>query len=190
MADLGLKINHPDLLYLNAESKLGVEQSRQIKDFLSFKPFQAKGRLVILEDAQNFTNEAQNALLKTLEELPENNLFLIGIHSENLFLPTILSRCQVIYLEKETALKTDYQEIEKLLSSDIAERFLYIEKLKDRQQFLNDLTGYFHQAITQNKVTMIDPEFLRELLEAKKWADANVNIRGILEYLMLIMPKN
>lgn len=177
----GIITNHPDILYFKAGEKLGIAQARRIKEHFSLKPYSAKGRTVIIEDAAQMTDEAQNALLKTIEELPEDALFILASASDANFLPTILSRCQIIYLsDSESIIGTG--DVEKLLGWSIEERFEYVEKIKNREQFLKDLVSYFHQNILKY------PKFSAQLLEAEKWAKQNVNIRAILEYLMLVMP--
>ncbi len=190
-ADLSdININHPDVLYFKAGEKLGIGEARKIKEHFSLKPYSAKGRTVIIEDASVMTIEAQNALLKTLEEPPEEAILILGAPSDTNLLPTILSRCQIVILnppkagEGSFANASTYQEdIEKLLNSSIEERFEYIEKLKDRKEFLQGLLNYFHQKLPDHV------EFTKELLQAEQWAKQNVNLRGILEYLMLKMPK-
>lgn len=184
LSELELSTNHPDLLYLASDSKLGVEQAKKIREHLSFKPFQAKGRGVVLEDASSLTVEAQNALLKTLEELQQKNLFIMGAPNEYNFLPTILSRCEVIRLQNNPTSEVGFKkDIETLISSNISERFEYVEKLKDKEEFLQALAQYFHQKLPAYQ------GFTAELLEAEKWAASNVNTRAILEYLMLIIPQ-
>src|SRR3989344_6162475 len=145
---------HPDLLYFPENTKLGVGEAKEIREFFSIKPYSAKGRVVILEDAGNLTPEAQNGLLKTLEEPPEEAILLLAAATTDNFLPTILSRCEVVTLsslrDHEMAKQSlKYQmDIENLLTQDIAERFEYIEKLKDqkkKEELLYALTGYFHQ---------------------------------------------
>lgn len=179
------KVNHPDVLYFKQGEKLGIAEARKIKEHFSLKPYSAKGRTVILEDAGGLTPEAQNALLKTIEELPPDAELILGAESEANLLPTILSRCQVTRLQT-----TDYrlpnenytEDIEKLLKATTEERFLYIEKLKERKEFLYALTSFSRKKLPGNAL------FLKELLQAEQWAKQNVNIRGILEYLMLVMP--
>lgn len=195
LKEVGLQNPHPDLFYLDSEQKLGIEQTKKIREHLSFKPFQAKGRGVVLEDASNLTSDAQNALLKTLEELSIEALFILGAGNEYNFLPTVLSRCEIIRIQAVDSSQQedkDYTEdIDKLIKSDTPERFEYIEKLKEREEFLQALVQYFHKNLashtTSGKVNYM--EFSKELLEAEKWTSSNVNIRAILEYLMLIMPK-
>lgn len=177
-------VNHPDILYFETGSKLGITESRKIKDHFSLKPYSAKGRAVVLEDASEMTTEAQNALLKTLEELPKQALLLLGAGSDANFLPTILSRCQVIHLKTDNKLNSvKYAEdLNKLLNSSLEERFGYVEKLKDKDGFLHASVRYFRQHLSDY------PEFTARLLQAEEWARQNVNMRAILEYLMLIMP--
>jgi len=181
---------HPDLLYFASGEKLGVEQAKKIKKHFSLKPYSAQGRLVVMEDASDLTIEAQNALLKTLEELPEKAMIILAADSDSKFLPTVLSRCEIIKIHDSRFMIQDsnYKEdIEKLLEATIEERFEYIEKLKDREEFLHSLITYFHQNLASN-LKGYPTNFLKELLQAEEWVSHNVNIRAILEYLMLKMP--
>ena len=187
-----LKNPHPDLLLFPADSKLGIAEARKIKEFFSLKPYSGKGRVVVLEDASNLTDEAQNALLKTLEELPKEALFILCANSDAYLLPTVISRCQIIRVaNNELRIMNNYKEdIEKLLKSPVEQRFEYIEKLKDREEFLKFMVQFFRQKlITHERPGLIRlNQFLKELLTAEEWANQNVNIRAILEYLMLEMP--
>lgn len=173
--------NHPDVLYFKAGEKLGIAEARKIKNHFSLKPYSEKGRTVVLEDASSLTIDAQNALLKTLEELPEEAILILGASSDANFLPTILSRVSIHHTPGVIQIHTVHN-IEKLLNSTIEDRFECIEKLKDREEFLHALVNYFHKNLPANK------EFVKELLQAEQWAAQNVNIRAILEYLMLVMP--
>ncbi len=197
-----ININHPDMLYFKAGEKLGIGEARKIKDHFSLKPYSAKGRTVIIEDASVMTIEAQNALLKTLEEPPEEAILILGAPSDSNLLPTILSRCQIIRITNNELRITNYADIEKLLNASIEDRFEYIEKLKDKKEFLHYLVYIFREAMVNHNSpihnTIVEhigstsdiKNFLKELLQAEQWAKQNVNIRGILEYLMLKMPVN
>lgn len=187
----GISRNHPNSLWLD-EEKLGIEQVRKVKEFLSLKPYQGKSQAVVILQADNLTPEAQNAFLKTLEEPPGEAVVILGVTSEEKLLSTIISRCQVINLSNSATNTPDVlvkspKDIEKLLGSTIEERFKFIEKLEDREDFLYALTAYFHQKFTATPERCTH-KFLKDLLEAEKWAKQNVNIRAILEYLMLKIP--
>ncbi|MBI4037384.1 hypothetical protein HY385_03095 [Candidatus Daviesbacteria bacterium] len=203
LAKLALAKNHPNILWFAAEDKLGIEQARSIKDFLSLKPYQGKHQAVVVIAAENLTDEAQNALLKTLEEPPQETVLILGVGSEDQLLPTIVSRCQVVdltshaYATPEARLDSArqveqkyQQEIEKLLTSSVEERFQFVEKLEDREAFLHALTAYFRKQLLSAVHLKGGQLFLQDLIEAEKWANQNVNIRAILEYLMLKLPQD
>lgn len=193
-------LNHPDLLYFNADQKLGIAEARKIKEHFSLKPYSVESRIVVLEDASVMTQEAQNSLLKTLEELPQSAVFILGASSDAYLLPTIISRCQITILKNPDSGLSDlaskeeklFEDLTKLLNAPVEERFGYIEKLKDKESFLIYMVKYFRQILlkpqNQNNILPVK-KFLKELLQAEKWAKQNVNIRGILEYLMLVMPQ-
>lgn len=185
-----LSLNHPDLLWLE-EEKLGIEQARKVKDFLSLKPYQGNKQAVVILHAESLTPESQNALLKILEEPPEHSLIILGTTSEDQILATIISRCQVVNLEDLTTEEshTQYQDkIEKLRQSSIEERFKFIEKLEEKERFLHALTAYFRHQFVLTPLRWEHKLFLQDLIQAEKLAKQNVNIRAILEYLMLKLP--
>lgn len=195
---IGANLNHPDLLWFAAGEKVGIEQARKIKQYLSTKPYQLRGKIIIIEDGSVITDEAQNALLKTLEELPKEAIILIGTNSDANLLPTVLSRCQTIRLTTPIGELLDkyLQDIHEMLSWDKPKRFEYIEKLKERELFLDSLVKTFHNLLYQtrekdmtNRLTEEQIiKFTQKLIEAQSWGKQNVNIRAILEYLMLEMP--
>jgi len=194
----GGNTNHPDVLYFETGEKLGIAEARKIKEHFSLKPYSASGRVVIIEDAGVLTPEAQNALLKTLEEPPKEAILILGAGSDAELLPTILSRCQIRHLEATSYDTPEYhrehiKNLEGLLNASIEERFAFIEKLKDREQFLHSAVNFFRQQLlesTHERSYPLGPtrQFLQELLQAEEWAKQNVNTRAILEYLMLVMP--
>jgi len=99
------------------EQTIGIDQVRTLKDFLYKKPFFSEYRAAIIKEAECLTPEAQNAMLKILEEPPAHGLIiLISSFPENLF-PPILSRVQKIYFPRPPQIKpisTKNTEIEKI----------------------------------------------------------------------------
>jgi replication-associated recombination protein RarA len=83
-------------------SSIGIDDIKRIRKTVFLKPLQSTFKAVIIEDAQLLTTEAQNALLKVLEEPPEHTLLLLGTDTKDSLLPTIISRCQIITLKTET----------------------------------------------------------------------------------------
>ena len=86
--------NIPSYNLFNYQETLKIPQVREIKKLLSTKAFSNAKRLFVIRDA---TLEAQNALLKTLEELPDDTTFIF-LNDSNL-IPTIVSRARLLKLE-------------------------------------------------------------------------------------------
>jgi DNA polymerase-3 subunit delta' len=89
--------NHPDLHVVKPEEgkALGVDEARNLQRLIELKPYEGGRAVVIVQDAHSLTPQAQNALLKTLEEPPENAVLMLLAESLSPLLPTILSRCAV-----------------------------------------------------------------------------------------------
>lgn len=93
--------NHPDILWINNEkNSIGVDEIRtQINADIMVKPYQSRYKIYIIESADKLTENAQNALLKTIEEPPEYAVIMLLCCNINSLLPTILSRCVVLDLK-------------------------------------------------------------------------------------------
>ncbi len=95
---------HPDLLVLERgidekgkdKQALDVAQLRKVAPFLRMTASEGGWRVVIVDDADTMNRNAQNALLKILEEPPENVLLILVAHRSGALIPTIRSRCRVI----------------------------------------------------------------------------------------------
>lgn len=104
--------SHPDLTIFSpallGENEIKIGHIRNLIKTFSFKNYSAPYKIAVIDNADCMTNEAANALLKTLEEPSENSvLILISSRSESL-LPTIISRCQQIKF-----LGVPYRDLEK-----------------------------------------------------------------------------
>lgn len=95
--------NNPDFIYIAPEpeeTKIKIDQIRNMQLKVSEKPIISSNKVYIIDNADTMTTEAQNCLLKTLEEPPEYvTIILIGTNEEN-FLTTIRSRCTKIHFNK------------------------------------------------------------------------------------------
>lgn len=178
---------NPDLFILEDE-KIGIAQIKQIIKHFSTKPFGSTLKSVVIFDAGNISIDAQNAMLKILEEPPENSIILIGVDSETRLLPTVLSRCLVISLQSSALRSQPEFDLDQILKASVEERFEIVEKASDKDKFLEQLIdSYRHMLQNPDVSTYSTPrvEFLEDLLNAQIWKESNVNIRTILEYLML-----
>ena len=89
---------HPDIRLLRPESAQGylIAQIRALIEDLALAPIRSRRKVYILDEAERLTSSAANALLKSLEEPPDNAMFVLLATSRDAVLPTVLSRCQVV----------------------------------------------------------------------------------------------
>ena len=86
--------SHMDVFEMDAASNRGIDEIRDIVERVKFSPAYGKFKVYIIDEVHMLTNEAFNALLKTLEEPPRHVLFILCTTDVQKVLPTILSRCQ------------------------------------------------------------------------------------------------
>lgn len=94
--------NHPDLIYVKHEkpNSIGVDDIReQINDTIMIRPYSSYYKIYIVDEAEKMTVQAQNALLKTMEEPPSYAVIILITTNQEAFLPTILSRCVQLKLK-------------------------------------------------------------------------------------------
>ena len=102
--------NHPDIIKVTHEkpNSIGVDDIRvQINEDIQVKPYNGKYKVYIVPDADMMTVQAQNALLKTIEEPPAYAVILLLTENAESLLPTICSRCVMLKLRniKDTLVK-------------------------------------------------------------------------------------
>ena len=88
--------NQPDIIYVSHEkpNTISVDDIRtQINNDIVVKPYSSKRKIYIVDEAEKMNQQAQNALLKTIEEPPAYAVLLLLTTNADTFLPTILSRC-------------------------------------------------------------------------------------------------
>jgi DNA polymerase-3 subunit delta' len=91
--------NQPDIIWVNHEKPniISVDEIReQVVNDVALKPYSSRYKIYIIPDAQLMNPQAQNALLKTLEEPPEYAIILLLASGIGKFLPTVLSRCLIL----------------------------------------------------------------------------------------------
>jgi DNA polymerase-3 subunit delta' len=86
---------HSDVLLVEPEESgsIKIEQIRDVVERSAYRPFEGRRRVVIVDGAEALVPQAQNALLKTLEEPPAASVFILVTPQPDLLLPTVRSRC-------------------------------------------------------------------------------------------------
>jgi len=150
-------MQHADLTIIQSDSEGGtlkVDQIREARRTLTFKPYQSKYRVSIFLRFQEANDSASNALLKTLEEAPSYAVLILTADNPEQLLPTIVSRCEVLRLRPlkvemvQRELETRGLELgrAKLIAHISGGRFGYALRLiendallEQREERLNDL---------------------------------------------------
>ena len=147
-------INHPDIRVVTSENMntLGVNDIRQVINDESIFPVEGEYKIFIFPPGRSLTEEASNALLKTLEEPSDSNIFIItsnGRHwsharddSIKNILPTLKSRCRTIYVDDEIVYEYNFEinEIFNFLDTDDRTTLNGLKKeFEDISEILQDL---------------------------------------------------
>jgi len=105
---------HPDVVTVapGDTGKIKVDAIRDVLKQLAYRPFEGHRRVVVINEADRLVQDAQNALLKTLEEPPSTSMLLLITHRPNLLLDTVRSRCPQIRFGSLTT-----EEVENILVS-------------------------------------------------------------------------
>ena len=91
--------NHPDVLIFSPareDSSLGIDKIRAVTKDIGLRPYEGRKKVYILDSADSMTQEAQNALLKTLEEPPSDSVLILIAENINALFPTVRSRARKI----------------------------------------------------------------------------------------------
>jgi len=120
---LALMRAHPDLRVLEPEgaTSLGVDQAREVVSRASLAPVEAARTIFFFPDAGSMTEQAANALLKTLEEPISQVVFLLVAESEDDFPSTVASRCRTVHMGRVPVADVAAALVERGLSEEAAE---------------------------------------------------------------------
>jgi len=106
-----------DVLEIDAASNRGIDQIRELREMVRYAPASSRYKVVILDEAHQLTDEASNALLKTLEEPPERVIFILATTRAEDLVETIKSRAQLFQFRALT-FKEIGGEIERIAKAE------------------------------------------------------------------------
>jgi DNA polymerase III subunit gamma/tau len=106
-----------DVLEIDAASNRGIDQIRELREMVRYAPANSRYKVVILDEAHQLTDEASNALLKTLEEPPERVVFILATTRADDLVETIKSRAQLFQF-RALSFKEIAEEIERITSEE------------------------------------------------------------------------
>ncbi len=193
-----------DIVEMDAASNRGIDEIRKIIQESTFAPMSNRFRVFIIDEAHMITNEAFNALLKTLEEPPKSVIFILATTNLEKIPKTIRSRCNVINFHQ--AKREDIISMLKRISS--SENLTVTPNLlsliaKHSDNSFRDATKLLEELVVQNKINFDEAsEFLgivgkdslleimqnKDLKNALTWIDefknAGGNFKNLLEHLL------
>ena len=167
-----------DVLEIDAASNRGIDQIRELREMVRYAPAGGRYKVVILDEAHQLTDEASNALLKTLEEPPERVVFILATTRSEDLVDTIKSRAQLFNFRSLT-FKEIAGEIERVAKSEnlkidpgaVAVLARAAEgSLRDGLSLLEQAIAYSGDEITDTQVRellgVVAESVLDELVEA------------------------
>lgn len=197
---------NPDLHFIDGSltTSIGIETVRHFIGEMRFHPYQSPFQVGLILFANMLTEEAQNSLLKTLEEPTEMTRFILTTPHERFLLPTICSRCNCVFVKEAMPIKVETDtrsdnEIAKLLKTNIVDQFLFIEELVAQEketrgkiaEFLIALTDIFRERMLKatrvgdTRSVQKNKQALKLISRAEQFIKRNTNKRVTLENLLL-----
>ena len=177
--------NNPDIIIIDQkEDTIKTEQIKNLVSNVLEKPIQSKKKIYIINNSENMTKEAQNSLLKTLEEPPEYVVIILVTKNDNLLLNTIKSRCIKISFNSLTRLqiKEYFTRIAENINDNMYEVFggslENALNLKDIQALYDKINNSFKKIENLNELQILK---LKEDLFVEK-----EDVFFILDYLNTI----
>ena len=180
--------NHPDFHVIEPDgSGIKIEQIRMLQNKILEKPIKSNKKVYIIDNSETMTKEAQNCLLKTLEEPPEYAMIILICSNENLLLNTIQSRCTKINFQRISNEELKKYIIENELIENISKSMLETldgsigkaYELKEMQSLYENIRPIFENIETYDKIDII-----RKTDVLYKSKD---NINDCLEYANVIL---
>ncbi|MFW6309389.1 MAG: DNA polymerase III subunit gamma/tau [bacterium] len=172
-----------DVIEIDAASNRGIDEIRELREKVKFYPGEGKYKVYIIDEVHMLTTVAFNALLKTLEEPPENVVFILATTEPHQVINTILSRCQ----------RFDFS----LLSvSDIVQRLIHICKTEEVTYEKDALNLIAHSSngglrdaisILDQAISYTDGDLRVELLSEML---GKINKEILNQFIELIVEKN
>jgi len=190
--------SHPDLIQLGGAGTIKIAEIRELQKKLYLKPYRAEHKVAIIEDAQMMTEESANALLKILEEPPENSVIILTAPDKTMLPETVVSRSQVVsFGASADSIKVFDAEISEdaliILNGQksLPERFFAVHKYatdrKTASDLLDCLETNFRKSLLSGDSEGSDIKTLELIQKSREYLKSNLVGKFVLENLVLNM---
>ena len=182
--------NNPDFLIVEPDgNSIKIEQIRNLQKLIQEKPIISNRKVYIIDNADLMTKEAQNCLLKTLEEPPEYAVIILVGSNENLFLTTIKSRCMILHFDKISNEEMKRYLKDNLGINQINEEMLDMFQgsigkainLKDKQEEYESIYGFINNLGKMDVIELY--KYAKPLYKFKE------EIFEVLDYINILLLK-
>lgn len=186
---------NPDIhnLEIVEKSSIGIENVKKLQKEMMYKPFQESKQVAIIYHSQMLTHEAQNSLLKSLEESSDYSIYILCVDNEKNLLPTIRSRSRIVYTQIIGDQEND--SITDIFEKDLVTQFSQIEKFSETRDSAQDFINAVENGIkakfeTNIKNGSIDGskknlEALKIVQKSREKITGNCNRRLTLESMIV-----
>ncbi len=182
---------HPDVVWVEPQGKqILVEQIRELQRRLAYKPLEGLRRVAIVQAAQEMNVQAANALLKLLEEPPEDTVMLLLAGSESSLLPTVVSRCQKMrFAPLPTGLVAEYLEQRAGWDPETAGRIAPAAQGSIGRALLlkEEPVALWGQEAREVLSSILGSSALELLEKARKWASSRQEALARLEVMRCVV---
>lgn len=181
-----------DLMIIKAEKKqsIGIESIKELREWSKTKPYKALTKAAVIFNAEVMTEEAQNSILKTLEEPTVSLTIILTCRNYQSLLPTVVSRCEkIIDTAGEKGSISEFHQLK------VSEKISFIRKLVENKkkrknneeinEFLVNLLYFYREKLLKD-VNIRDTSFNIKLIhETDRMIKANVLPKLALENLVI-----
>lgn len=195
LAREGFETAHNPDLYVRTYASFGIDEARELRERASARALHGRRAFIVV--TPNMTTEAQNALLKTLEEPRANALFFLVVQAPQTLLATLRSRCQILSLF--AANESDVEEREEATAFLAASPTRRLELLKpilekgendmrDMQRMIRFLSA-LERTLASHVTDASMQEGIAAVYRARKYlSDKGALLKPILEQVALLIP--
>jgi DNA polymerase-3 subunit delta' len=178
------------------ENSIGIEEVKDFVKEMRFKPFVGEKQIAIIYEAEKLTTQAQNSLLKTLEDSNDNSIYILCANNEKNVLPTIYSRSKPIFVKQVNKINSSKEKPD-ILQEDLVRQFEFVESAAKEKgsclDLLKEIEDYFKSELEKeiendniNSSKAIS-ERLKYIQETREKINSNCNKRLVLEALFVYL---
>lgn len=179
------KSNHPDVSMIRVEgSTIGIDIIRQLQKDIYVKSYEGNKKIYIIVDGEKMTVQAQNCLLKVLEDPPGTGIIIITSSNYQKLIPTVLSRCQILKLNSQRELKNHHLFKDLMIcfmKEDFVKTSARIDQLiKEKDKWAGEFLDFL--LIALRDILIIKATKREDLLYFKEYENITVKTASRISY--------